>query len=690
VRLRITVVWFIFLTLFGVIWFRTFQLQVIESSKLKKTADDLHFVYESLPANRGKIYDRDNVLLAGERQVFSAYALPDKIQNKSAFAKVVSKILSMDYSQIFERVSGDHRFVWIKRNLSPQEVDRLKEKKIDGLELSREDGRYYPYSETCAHVLGFVDMDGKAGSGIESYYDLFLRGFSGYRLSKKDSVGRILWALSQGSVSPKDGYDVYLTIDLGLQRICENVISSFAVEFKAKGAVAIVMDVRSNEILALASYPTYDPNEYNKYSQDEWMNRAISMVFEPGSTFKPIIMALALEDMRIDPSMVINCSIPIKTPWGKITDFVKHKEILTLPEILAYSSNIGISNIASRMNSDRMYDYFKGLNFLKRVDIGLPGESSGILDRSWLNNKYGKMYISFGQGIGVNAVQLITAFACIANGGIWKTPRLIKYIKDKDEVVYTPELEERRILSETTCNYLKAAMEGVVSYGIAKEAYIPGYRVAGKTGTAEKLLEGEKNAKKYYSQMVAFFPADRPEYIIYIIFDEPSYPYFCTRIAAPAVKEIITNMILLYNIPPYYKPLYSYPTVFISDSSRVPNLIGLTPLEVFNASLINGFIPEFVGRGSRVIEQNLLPGDSVTASTKVSLKLDGIGTASIVGLPTSYALSYILRENYSYVITGEGDYVIGQGVDKDGRIVLKLGSKEKLMPKKEEEKKKGA
>jgi len=689
-RVRITIIWFIFLTLFGVVWFRTFQLQVIESGRLKKTADDLHFVYESLPANRGKIYDRNNILLAGERQVFSAYALPGQIASKSVFAKLVSRTLSIDYSQVLEKISGDHRFVWIKRNLLPEEVDRLKEEKIEGLELSIENGRYYPYSETCAHILGFVDVDGKAGSGVESYYDLFLRGFSGYRLSKKDSVGRVLWALSQGNISPKDGYDIYLSVDINLQRMCENLISSFTVKYKAKGAIAIIMNVRSNEILALASYPTYNPNEYNMYGQDEWMNRAVSMVFEPGSTFKPIIMALALEDMFVEPSMFINCSAPITTPWGDISDFVKHKDVLSLSDILTYSSNIGISNIASKINSDRIYDFLKDMNFLKRVDIGLPGESSGILDKSWLYNKYGKMYVSFGQGIGVNAIQLISAYACIANGGVWRTPKLVKYIKDKDNIVYVPEVEERRVLSETTCNYLKAVMERVVSEGIAKEAYIPGYRVAGKTGTAEKLSEGEKNAKKYYSQMVAFFPADSPKYLVYVLFDEPGYPYFCSKIAAPAVKEIITNIILLYNIPPYYKPLYSYPNVFINDNNRIPNLIGLTPLEAYNISLNNGFIPEFMGNGGKIKEQSPSPGEVITSSMKVSLKLDGNGTTSVVGLPLSYALSYILDEGYKYVITGDGDYIVGQSVDKDGRIILKLGSIEKTKQNDGGERKKGA
>ncbi|MGQ9706061.1 MAG: penicillin-binding transpeptidase domain-containing protein [bacterium] len=686
-RLRATIIWFLFLTLFGVLWIRTFQLQVIESDKLKKTADNLHFVYESLPAKRGNIYDRNNVLLAGERQVFSAYALPYQIQNKSYFAKKVAKILSIEEKQVLKRINGDHRFVWVKRNLSPDEVDKLRIEKIEGLEISREGGRYYPYSEICAHILGFVDMDGKAGSGIESYFDLFLRGFSGYRLSKKDSVGRVLWALSQGAISPKNGYDVYLTIDLNLQRICENVISSYTIKHKAKSAVAIVMDVQSNEILVLASYPTFNPNEYNKYSQDEWMNRAVSMVFEPGSSFKPIIMALALEDMRVDPFSIINCSIPITTPWGEISDFVKHGDNLSLPEILIYSSNIGISSIASKLKSDRVYEYLREMNFLRKVDIGLPGESSGILSKSWLNNKYGKMYVSFGQGIGVNAVQLISAYACIANGGIWKTPKLVKYIKDRDKIVYIPSVEERRVLSETTCNYIKAAMERVVSEGIAKEAYIPGYRIAGKTGTAEKLSDGDNSERKYYSQMVAFFPADRPRYLIFVLFDEPSYPYFCSRIAAPAIKEIITNMILLYNIPPYYKPLYSYPTVFIGDSNRVPNLVGLTLQEVYNISTNYGFIPEFVGKGTKVKRQYPLPGEIIIPQAMVSLELDGNGTASVIGLPTPYALSYMLREGYEYVITGDGDYVIGQSFDKNGRIILNLGNDEKLRGEKKGEKK---
>ncbi|RLC44626.1 MAG: hypothetical protein DRH44_01725 [Candidatus Coatesbacteria bacterium] len=667
---RVNIIWLVLVTMFGVIWFRTFQLQVIESDIYKKMADDLHSVNESLPAKRGTIYDRENRILATERQVFSCYALTNTILNKRSFARKVSDVLMMDYSTVLKRVTDYHRFVWIKRNLTPEEVKRLRAEKIEGLRLYADIGRNYPYSETCCHVLGFVDVEGKSAGGVESYFSKYLRGFPGLRVSHRDGIGRVLWALSSGGVSPQNGYDLYLTIDVRLQRVCENIIATLAEKNKARGAVAIVLDLKENEILSLVSYPMYDPNEYNKYSQREWMNRAVSMVFEPGSVMKPVIMALAINDMRVNPMVAVDCSKPIITPWGEINDFMEHKDILTLPEILVWSSNIGISKLSASLDGERIYEYLENLNFGRRVGIGLPGEASGILNRDWINNRYGKMYVSFGQGIGVTAIQVVSAYACIANGGVWKTPRLIRYIKDGEKVVYEPVIEERRVLSETTCNYIKAAMDRVVSEGFAKEAFISGYRVAGKTGTAEKMSrDGE--GEKYFSQMVAFFPSDDPAYLVFVLFDEPEYPFFGSRVAAPAIKEIITNIILLYNLPPMYKYLYSYPEVLVSKRGDIPNFVDLKLADAYRIALENGLYPVFTNRGDRVKKQ--FQGVDDKLSGIIELILGGDGMPYMVGLPSGYALSYLVREGYEYKILGDGDTVVEQKVDEGGVIILRLG-----------------
>jgi cell division protein FtsI/penicillin-binding protein 2 len=549
---------FQFLLLFCLIWFgvillRLVFLQVIRHDDYVLRANKQRQSIMTLYPERGPILDRNGKRLAISIAMTSIYAIPEEIPNRNEAWNSLSSILGID-SQELRRRSNNKSFLWVDRKISDEKADAIKKLKIPGIYFTRESRRYYPSKDLAAHVLGFVGVDNKGLSGVEYQYENVVSGIPGKVFALRDAKRRLLLADGENSmVQPTVGRTLQLTIDGALQHIAERELRIAIEEQQAAGGSVIIMDPYTGEILALANEPSFNPNAYKKFDSQKWKNRAIQDYYEPGSTFKPVVAAAALDLNLVHPDDMFDCQYGSIVLAGHLMRDHKPFGTLSFQQIIQKSSNVGMIKVGLKVGPESLFRYANLFGFGKRTGIDLPAESPGIFrsPKAWSGISIGA--ISIGQEIGVTPLQVLRMMTAIANGGTLITPHCLSRISDgSGELKRTVFAAPQNLpISHRTFTILQEFVEGVVQNGSGIEAQIPGYRVAGKTGTAQKIgRSGSYSDGGYIASFVGYAPANRPVFSMIIRIDEPKKEHYGGRVAAPLFRKIGQQVLKYLDIPP--------------------------------------------------------------------------------------------------------------------------------------------
>lgn len=534
---------------------RAFYLQVVKKEQLVKIAERQHQKSVQLTPGRGAIYDRTNAPLAVSIEMDSCFAEPRNIENISDTAAQLAPLLEMTRDQLAKKLAGSKGFVWLARRISPDLAQRIKALDIEGIGFVKESKRFYPNSETAGHVIGFTGLDPEGLEGIELKYDATILGSTGLLVTERDALGRDIAMKGTFVKEASKGHNVTLTLDKNIQYIAEKELAAAVEASRAKGGIALVMEPQTGRVLAMANYPSFNPNSYFKYPPALLRNKCITDSFEPGSTFKVFLIAAALEEKVISANDGFNCEGGSYSIGGRIIHDTHRYGRLSVAEVLKYSSNIGAAKIGSRLGQERLYSHLRGFGFGTRSGIDLPGEASGYMrDRSqWFGVDLAT--ISFGQGVSATALQLGAALSAVANGGTLMKPYLVERISDENGNVlqqFSPQARQRVITPETARTVARM-MEGVTTEGgTGMSAAVEGYRVAGKTGTAQKVdpITRGYSVDKRTASFAGFIPADDPRLTILVIIDEPKTSPYGGVVAAPAFKSIAQQSLCYLNVPP--------------------------------------------------------------------------------------------------------------------------------------------
>jgi cell division protein FtsI (penicillin-binding protein 3) len=610
-------------------------------------AEDQHLRHLRVSPRRGAIYDRHGAELAVSADVDSVYANPRRLrameQDPTTVARSIAKVLDVDPQQLAKRLGADRYFVWIERRVTPNEATRIRELDIPGIELTTEARRYYPNRHLAAHLIGFADIDGRGIEGIELAYEDRLRGSDRRVEAIRDRRGHVVFADDMEDDRTIQGQSVVLTIDKAIQHIAERELALGVRTFEARGGSVVVMDPSSGEILALANYPPFNPNEPSKHPTSHRRNRAVVDRFEPGSTVKPFTMAAALAAGAVKPNQSINCENGVTRMGGRLLHDAHPYEWLTPTQILAYSSNIGTAKIAQDLGKKDLYRGFRRFGFGEPTGLGVPGETAGILRhyRRWY--EIDTAAVSFGQGMSVTNVQLATAMSAIANGGQLMQPMLVRRMSDGHGATIEENKPRvrRQVVPRRVAKLVGQMLTAVTEPGgTAIEAAVDGYIVAGKTGTAQKAdyVHGGYAKDKWLASFIGFAPADRPSVVISVVIDEPVIAHYGGTVAGPVFRRIAEVTLRHMGIAPEGRqavlakkkeqqiavaeeePAAEEEAVEKGESA-VPNVRSLPLRQAVIALHAESLVAEVQGSGV-VVAQDPAPGKAVSHGSVVRLQLE--------------------------------------------------------------------
>ena len=535
---------------------RLTQLQVVEGSRLQAMARRQQLATIEIDPHRGRVLDRRGRSLAINLDATSIYAVPSAIVDRQAFAAAVGPAIGLRAEDVERRLNAGRHFAWLARKVDPIMVVRVKALRLgDQIGFLTEDRRAYPNGVLAAHVLGFVGVDNQGLAGVESTYDAVLRGQPGKAVAARDGIGRVLVETQRLLRPPDDGADVLLTVDQVIQHIAERELEKAITQTGARQGWVIVLDPKSGEILALAVRPVFDPNTATTARPEQWLNRALSEVYEPGSTFKIFLSAAALDSGAVLPTARFFCSGSLPAPGGHtIRDaHGRGHGWQTMGDVVKNSCNVGAAQIASRLGTVDFYRYIRGFGFGDPVGVDLPGEAAGIVraPSAWLGPTL--QTISFGQGVAVTALQVLAAATTFANDGVMIRPHLVRAIRDSQGRIVNVVGREpiRQVIRSVTAQAVLRMMVGTVEDGTGKQARIEGYTVAGKTGTAQKPApSGGYDASRFMASFLGIVPADDPQLAVLVVLDEPQGAYYGGEVAAPVFREIAAQALWYLRIPP--------------------------------------------------------------------------------------------------------------------------------------------
>lgn len=532
---------------------KSFDIQIFKSRELTQKAESDYSRHFTIKGERGQILDRSMNKLATSIDAISITACPSKIKNPAIVAEKLSKLLNINRKKLQNTLSSQRMFAWVARRVSPDQANQIRQLNLKGIYFKNDSKRFYPNRDLAAQVIGFTGAEDSGLEGLEFKHNSVLEGSSLKIKVKRDGNGGTL-DLDKKRRAELKGNSIVLTIDKKIQFLSEQTLERAVKAHRAKSGIALVMRPQTGELLAIAHFPRFNPNNFKKYDNDVFRNRAITDAFEPGSTMKVFTAAAALET-GFSPNSIFFC----ENGTYKIGTFTIHDthpyDWLSINQIIKFSSNIGASKIAETLGNKVLYNYLARFGFGDRTQAGCPGETSGNLIPYQKWSRIDTSAISFGQGISVSAMQLISGISAIANNGTLMKPMLIKKIisrKGKDLKVYHPETI-RRVISSKSAQQVKKMMSLVVEEeGTGTKAAMDGYTVCGKTGTAQKALENKRGYSKnnYISVFAGFAPKNNPELAILVAVDEPRKQYYGGDVAAPAFKTIMAESFNYLNIPP--------------------------------------------------------------------------------------------------------------------------------------------
>lgn len=520
---------------------RALFLQGINNEFLQAKGEMRYARVLEVPATRGRITDRNGDMFAVSTPVRSVWAIPSDVSLEPGEARQLAKLLEMDVPELNAKLASGRDFAYLKRQLSPDVAERIAELKLPGIHQQREYRRFYPGGEVTAHMLGFTSVEDRGQEGIELAYEAQLAGQPGSRRVIKDRRGQVVEDV-ESIRPPRDGEDVVLAMDGKIQYLAYSALREAMQKFRAKAGAVVVVDVQTGEVLALANAPTFNPNNRANLTGAQLRNRAFTDTFEPGSVMKPFVAALALESGKFKAATKIDTS-PGRMTIGTATIGDAHPHgVLTVAEVIQKSSNVGTVKMALQFSPDEMWRLLDGLGFGSQLSLGFPGEAAGRLRpaKSWRPIEQATM--SYGHGISVSLIQVAHAYLAFARDGDLLPLSLTR--------VDTPKAAPKRVFSPQVAREVRAMLELAAGPGgTAPQAQVPGYRVAGKTGTAYK-LEGGQYVKKYISSFVGLAPVSRPRLVVAVMIDEPSGAHYGGAVAAPVFARIVEGSLRALGVAP--------------------------------------------------------------------------------------------------------------------------------------------
>ena len=545
---------------FSVFSFRLIDLQIAKHEEYSALAAEKHVHKQVIYARRGIIRDVHHEPLAENVPVKTVVADASHMRDPIAVAKAVADQLKMDPQELADKLKTGRKYIVLKRDVSEEAANQLKEAlriaNLGGIFFEQDFVRTYPNGPLLSQVIGFVDHDHKGALGVERTMQDFLQGANGFRYTEQDRTGKELVPYRGLESAAKDGCDVTLTIDLGLQNIVENELGRAMDEFKPKGAIAIMVRPQTGEIMAMASRPTFDLNNPGESDADETKNRAVVYMVEPGSVFKIVPVSAALNEKLVTPDTTIFCENGHFMYGGRLLRDAEPQGVLTVHGVLQHSSNIGAAKLGLQLGENRLYDYARRFGFGQKTGIALTGEISGLLSPPQHWSKLEITRIPMGQSVAVTPLQMVMAMACVANNGKLMKPMIVSQITDPTGRVvatYSPEVQ-RQVVRPETCRKVIPALQDVVAAGTAKSAVVPGFKVAGKTGTAQKIdPKGGYMSGHYVSSFIGFLPADDPKFVLLVTLDDPTVKgelAFGGRTAAPVFSQIAARAVSYMDLKP--------------------------------------------------------------------------------------------------------------------------------------------
>lgn len=533
---------------------KLFDIQIVKSDELKYYAQRQQTKLETIKAERGLIFDRNNVLLVYNRNDVTVNLDLRMIRQneKNKLAAKFSSVFSNSKSYYLELMKGDGKTVTIEKKVPAGKFLLLTDIKTPALFSYDDPTRVYQYGSLASHILGYVDNEYSGVNGLAKYFEDDLDGEDGSRLVERDAIGRIITVSDEETKVAESGDNLVLTIDMNYQSILEDELKKGLETYLGESAIGIMMDPNSGEILALANVEDYDPNEYWNYSDEQRRNKAITDTYEPGSTFKGITLASLIDARKCNEDELIyveNGKYKFKNTYIKDTHKNKY---LTVRGIIEESSNIGMSKLIQRLDDDTFYQYMRGFGFGTYTSITLPGEVKGTLKKPNYWSELTKAFMSFGYEVAVTPIQLITAYCAVVNGGILYEPHILKKKIDKGGNVKfeSSPVIVRRVISKETSSRMRKILRSVVQEGTGSLANVKQISVGGKTGTSQKLVNGKYSKSSYSSSFIGFFPADNPKLVCLIIVSSPQLEKYGGKVAAPIFKNI-TERILEVDLKKY-------------------------------------------------------------------------------------------------------------------------------------------
>lgn len=528
---------------FVVVLVRLFNLQVLQAAELTVKAERQHRKSVTVEGARGTIYDRHGKVLAINMEVPSVFGVPVSLANPKGVAKDLARVLHLRADDIESKLKQDRSFVWIARKLDPDQGRSLERLSVEGIGTVMEGRRFYPKGPLLGHVLGFAGLDGQGLEGLERRYEPYLRGEKQMVVLQRDALGRTVFPKGSSDQAPSVGHGVVLTIDEVIQYIAETELEQAVNATSAKGGIVIVMEPRTGGILAMAVNPRFDPNALRGLTADRWRNRAVSDAYEPGSTLKVFLAAAALEEKVMRPGSLIYAENGRMEVANTVIHDHEKSGWLTFAQVIQRSSNIGSVKTAMELTDHRLYRYLRAFGFGERTEVDLPGEIAGLVKepRDWGRRTLAS--IAIGQEIGITPLQLVTAVSAVANGGWLMKPLIVAEIRDAEgrPVARTTPQVRRRPVSPETAQTLARILEGVVTSGTGTRAAVPGYRVAGKTGTAQKIdpVTGRYSTTLFVGSFVGYAPVEDPRIAVIVVIDEPQTDQWGGVVAAPVFRRVV-------------------------------------------------------------------------------------------------------------------------------------------------------
>lgn len=625
---RMKIILLIFSSILLVIVLRVFYVQIVDYKKLSTLASDLWSRNLPIEASRGRILDRNGVVLADNITTTSLVLIPNQIKNKKEVTTKLAEILGVSFDEMKEHVYKETSIERVHpegRRLSYEVADKIEALNFDGVYLVKESKRYYPYEEMLSHVLGYVGIDNQGLSGIELQYDDYLMGENGAIKYFSDAKGNKL-ELTDLYIEPQDGMDLQLSIDINIQKSVERELDNVVDMFNPDMALAVVMDPKTGEILAMSSRPNFDPNNYGNYSQEELSrNLPIWASYEPGSTQKIVTTAAAVEEGVVDlfkDEFTDTGSVQVDTARIKCWKAGGHGH-QTFLQVLQNSCNPGFVKMGQLLGKERLFHYLDLFGFGSKTGIDLNGEGEGIIFPLENVGNIELATTAFGQGISVTPIQQITAISAVINGGDLLKPFVLKNILEPETgnvMEHNSKTKVRKVISEETSEIMRYALETVVALGGGKSAYIDGYRIGGKTGTAQKAVNGAYLANNYIMSFVGIVPSNDPEAVLYIAIDNPKdtallSSYTTTPIARRILLDIIDALDIEKQEGGVEKDYEWTDKVYY----EVADVVGKSPKEA--KELLEHFSIEYSGSGEKIISQSPEAGTRLEDGSTVKLML---------------------------------------------------------------------